>query len=197
MLNEITQKLPPINLTLILIILGIGFFYRLWKLLQHKRFAKRFLAKYIETIGDNSNVSLEDTSSYEWLLHNLSRIKEEMAEHGRNSDGVIIGRTITHLHDQPAILPLNLGDAYVSLEKYIGTLGNENRKLWMNVWNPVVLLMHVIDLVVVDIILNNTFNSYSRHPATDKFKKITSIFLTLYMAIAAWDDFVKAIMKFI
>ena len=192
MLNEIMPKILTLELKYVIVVFAIGFFtivWRLQRLVRQTIFANLLRRKYLEFL----NNTVFDRALHLRLVRNLPRLNEDMKEHG-DGNRHYIDNAITHVHNQFSdILAPDLENVDTYLEKYIGALYLSIRKMLFRVVCVPLWPMQVVELVVIILRVCEIgdFNS------TGKVARIIKVLFNAYMAIAAYDPFVKKLKEFL
>ena len=152
-------ELDILTILCVLVALGfIGVVYDLCSFLRRKRFAEKYLSKFNEFM-DCGPYNPHKTTHHQWLLHNLTRLKNDMEGHGvldihslavgdypfqdadRVSDTLV---NITRSSDK------ELAKTRSILEMYVGGLATLiSRRLWRLV-NPFFWPRRMMRLIILD-----------------------------------------------
>ena len=212
MLNQLLTKLPDVHIFRIFFALAVtgilSLIYDLFSMKKRKRFGEKYLEKYNKLLDSRQF----DEKCYQWLLHNLQKIVNEMGVMGTVvsyqpafsnyliNNYPIVANTIMHMRDETISLS-DLRSVQTHLERYIGALDYLMHKLGHQLFNPFKWLTRAVRLILVDgplwilqsvgIIRDNISNTVSHHSTTRKIVGMITFFATLVSIVSGWDKLVE------
>lgn len=149
-------------LTILCIFVGFGFMgvvYDICSLIRRKRFAKKYLSKFNEFM-DCGPYNPHKTEHRQWLLHNLTKIKNQMEGHGildihSLASGDYPFQDADMLSDTLINITLysdkELAKTQAILEIYVGELATLISRKWWGVVNPFFWLRRMMRLIILDV----------------------------------------------
>lgn len=148
-------------LTILCVLVGLGFIgvvYDLCSFIRRKRFGEKYLSKFKEFV-DCGPYNPYKTRHRQWLLHNLTRMKNDMEGHGLLDtyslasgdypiqDADMVSDTLVNI---TLYSDKELAKTQAILEIYVGELATLiSRKLWGLV-NPFFWLRRMMRLIIFD-----------------------------------------------